>query len=63
MIHTATKTVQAQKLHKGQQIISHEGQEPLRIVAVSVCADGSIRLLTNRDEQRMSAACPVRVVH
>ena len=54
--------VQAQQLHKGQYLAGRDASISLRIKEVQTCFDVSIRVITNRDEQRMSPAFMVRVL-
>ena len=58
-----THTIPARALTIGQRIVDRRESAPLRIRAIQVCADGSVRITTNLDEQRLSAAFMVRVLH
>lgn len=58
-----TSVIAARNLKTGDRIHHPQLAEGMRVQRVLTCADGSLRIVTDVCEQRMTAFIAVRVVH
>jgi hypothetical protein len=58
-----TTVIAARELKLGDRIHHPQLSQGMRVQRVTTCPDGSLRIVTDVSEQRMTAFIAVRVVH
>lgn len=56
-------TIQAEDLHAGHLMVDQRAPQPMRVLRVMTCADGSLRVMHAFGECRMTGSIRVRVLH
>lgn len=58
-----SKLIAARDVRQGATLVDHRCKVLMKVLRVLACADGSVRLVTEFGEQRMTPSVSVRVLH